>query len=190
MKTKLITGLVLSLLTLPLAAQDFVVTPASAEIEWRGEKVTGEHNGNIKLKSGEFEIKNNKIASGTFVIDMASMTNLDIKDEGMRNKLMGHLKSDDFFGVETYPTSKLVVTKSTAFQGGVAEVTGKLTIKENTHPITFKVIKDGDKFNAALTIDRTLYDVRYGSGKFFENLGDKTIYDDFDLKINFTATQQ
>ncbi len=190
MKTKVFLGLVLSVMVLPLSAQNYVVTPASANIEWHGEKVTGEHNGNIELKSGEFKVKNNKIASGTFIIDMASMTNIDIKDEGMRNKLMGHLKSDDFFGVETYPTSKLVVTKSTAFVDGVAEVTGNLTIKKNTHPVTFKVTKNGDKFTTSLVIDRTLYDVRYGSGKFFENLGDKTIYDDFDLKINFTATQQ
>lgn len=190
MKTIAFLGLALSMMVLPVAAQNYTLNPSETNIEWKGEKVTGEHNGNIALKSGEFAIKNNKITSGTFVIDMASMTNLDIEDEGMRNKLMGHLKSDDFFGVETYPTAKLVVTKSTGFKNGEAEVTGDLTIKSNTHPITFKVKKEGNSFNANLTIDRTLYNVRYGSGKFFENLGDKTIYDDFTLKIDFTALAQ
>lgn len=190
MKKNAILGFVLSVIILPVAAQNFSINSSESTIEWNGEKVTGEHNGNIQLKSGEFEIKKNKLASGTFVMDMASMTNLDIDDEGTRNKLMGHLKSDDFFGVEKFPTATLEITKSSAFKKGEAEVTGKLTIKENTHPITFIVKRNGSKLSTNLTIDRTLYNVRYGSGKFFENLGDKTIYDEFTLKVNISATEK
>lgn len=190
MKKNVILGFVLSVTILPVSAQNFSIDSSESIIEWNGEKVTGEHNGNIKLKSGEFEIKKNKIVSGTFVMDMASMTNLDIEDAGMRGKLMGHLKSDDFFGVEKYPTAILEVTKSSTFKNGEAEVTAKLTIKANTHPITFKLKRDEDDLSTTLTVDRTLYDVRYGSGKFFENLGDKTIYDEFTLKVNLVAVSK
>lgn len=190
MKKNAILGFVLSAIILPVTAQNFSVNKTESTIEWNGEKVTGEHNGNILLKSGEFEIKNNKLTSGTFVMDMSSMTNLDIDDEGTRNKLMGHLKSDDFFGVEKYPTATLEIIESSVFQNGEAEVTGNLTIKANTHPITFKIMRDGNKFSTTLTVDRTLYDVRYGSGKFFENLGDKTIYDEFSLMIELSTIEK
>ncbi len=150
---------------------------------WLGEKVTGEHHGTIKLKSGWLNWQDNKVVSGEFLIDMASL-----KDAESSEKLEGHLKSDDFFGVTKFPTAKLVITGSTPFEKGSGVVKGTLTIKDMTNPIEFKSTMqkkdDGVWFYANIIIDRTKYNVRYGSGSFFDNLGDKTIFDDFKLKVN------
>lgn len=150
---------------------------------WLGEKVTGQHTGTIKLQNGWLSLKDNKIVSGEFIIDMST-----IKDSEGNEKLEGHLKSDDFFGTEKFPTSKLVITGSDAFDKGTAIVRGNLTIKGITNPIEFKAATqkkdEGTWFYANIVINRTLFNVRYGSGTFFDNLGDKTIYDEFKLKVN------
>jgi len=150
---------------------------------WLGEKVTGQHTGTINLQSGWLTWQDNKITSGEFDINMASL-----KDTENNKMLIGHLKSDDFFGVVKYPLAKLVITGSTPFDKGSGIVTGILTIKDITNPIEFKATTqkkdDGTWFFANITIDRTKYNIRYGSGSFFDNLGDKTIYDDFSLKGN------
>ena len=150
---------------------------------WLGEKVTGQHTGTINLQSGWLTWQDNKITSGEFDIDMASL-----KDTENNKMLIGHLKSDDFFGVVKYPLAKLVITGSTPFDKGSGMVTGTLTIKDIPNPIEFKATTqkkdDGTWFFANITIDRTKYNIRYGSGSFFDNLGDKTIYDDFNLKGN------
>lgn len=152
-------------------------------IKWNGKKIGGEHHGYIQLKNGTLEIKNNKIAKGKFIVDMTTITNEDIDNENFKKKLIDHLKSDDFFGVEKYPESTFVVTKSTEFSGGKATVTGKLTIKENTEEITFDVKKNGHVYTATLKIDRSKFDVRYGSKSFFDDLGDKAIDDIFILDV-------
>ena len=150
---------------------------------WLGEKVTGQHTGTIKLQSGWLNWQNNKIASGEFDINMASL-----KETENNAMLLGHLKSDDFFGVSKFPLAKLVITGSTPFDKGSGTVSGTLTIKDITNPIEFKATMqkkdEGTWFFANITIDRTKYNIRYGSGSFFDNLGDKTIYDEFKLKAN------
>jgi polyisoprenoid-binding protein YceI len=150
---------------------------------WLGENVTGQHTGTIRLKSGWLTLLDNKITSGEFNIDMASLT-----DSEHSKMLEGHLKSDDFFGVVKYPVAKLVLTGSTPFDKGSGTVTGTLTIKDITNPIEFKATlqkkDEGNWLFANITVDRTKYNIRYGSGSFFDNLGDKTIYDDFKVKVN------
>lgn len=150
---------------------------------WLGEKVTGQHTGTIKLQSGWLTWQDNKIVSGEFNIDMNSL-----KESENNKMLMGHLRSDDFFGVARFPLAKLVITGSTPFDKGSATVTGTLTIKDISNPIEFKATSqkkdDGTWFYANITVDRTKYNIRYGSGSFFDNLGDKTIYDEFKLKVN------
>ena len=165
------------------AQSKLVADTAQTKLLWLGEKVTGEHSGTIKLQSGWISLQDNKVASGEFDIDMAS-----IKDTENNARLMGHLKSDDFFGVEKFPVAKLVITGSTPFDKGSGTISGNLTIKDVTNPIEFKAAMqkkdDGTWFFANLSIDRTKYNIRYGSGSFFDNLGDKTIYDEFKLKVN------
>lgn len=168
-------------------AQTVKVDAAESSITWLGKKVTGEHTGTIDLKSGELKLDGGAIAGGQFVVDMTSIKNTDLTDAEWNGKLVGHLKSDDFFGVETYPEAKLVITKKAAFSGDKATVTGDLTIKGATHPVTFDVTKDGKTYTAEITVDRSKYDVRYGSKSFFDNLGDKVIYDEFYLTVKLVV---
>jgi polyisoprenoid-binding protein YceI len=156
---------------------------SKTKILWLGEKVTGEHHGTINLNSGWITWLDNRIVSGEFEIDMTSL-----KVSENNEKLEGHLKSDDFFGVAKFPTSKLVVTGSTPFDRGTGVVTGTLTIKGITNPVEFKASSqkkdDGLWFYGNIIIDRTKYNIRYGSGSYFDNLGDKTIFDEFSLKVS------
>lgn len=150
---------------------------------WTGEKVTGQHTGTINLKSGWLNWQDNKIVSGEFIIDMKS-----IKDTEKNKTLEAHLKSVEFFGIEKFPVAKLVLSGSTAFDKGMATVSGTLIIKEISNPVEFKAVMqkkdEGVWFFAYIDVDRTKYNIRYGSGTFFDNLGDKTIYDNFKLKVN------
>lgn len=173
--------------TISVSAQDYTVDVNKSQVKWLGTKVTGKHNGTISVKSGEMSLKNDKISSGTFVIDMNSIVNEDLTDAGYNQKLVGHLKSDDFFGVATYPEAKLVVTKATAFKNNQADVRGDLTIKNKTNSILFTVTKNGDKYLAKITVDRSKFDVKYGSNSFFDNLGDKAISDEFNLDIELVV---
>ena len=117
-----------------------------------------------------------KLTGGEFEVDMTSLISTDLEGE-YKGKLEGHLKSDDFFGVENHPSSTLVFTNS-------YEVKGDLTIKGITKPVTFDVSVYGSKATATLKVDRAQYNVKYGSGSFFDDLGDKTIYDEFDLVVD------
>ncbi|MGB5321497.1 YceI family protein [Lutimonas sp.] len=152
----------------------------TSSVTWKGYKVTGSHTGSIALKEGSLEFKDEKLVGGEFTIDMTSVENTDMEGE-YKAKLEGHLKSDDFFGVENYPTAKLVFNKVKSTGKNSYEVTGDLTIKGKTNPVTFDISIYGNKATANLKIDRTKFDVRYGSTSFFDNLQDKAIYDEFDL---------
>ena len=157
-------------------------------ITWVGKKVTGKHDGTIKLKEANLEMEDGMLSGGSFVIDMTSMENNDMAGKDGAVKLMGHLKSADFFNVEEHPTATLVIT-DVVHRGteGSYKVIGDLTIKGITKPIKFntQISEEGGMkvATADITVDRSEYDVRYGSGSFFDNLGDKTIYDEFDLQV-------
>ncbi len=152
----------------------------TSSVTWKGYKVTGSHMGNIALKAGSLEFKDGKLVGGEFTIDMTTVENTDMEGE-YKAKLEGHLKSDDFFGVATYPTAKLVFNKVKSTGKNSYKVTGDLTIKNKTNPVTFDMSVYGNKATANLKIDRTKFDVRYGSTSFFDDLQDKAIYDEFDL---------
>lgn len=161
-------------------------------ITWKGYKVTGQHHGKVKLKSGTLEYDNGKLVGGNFEINMTTITNEDLQGGGA-DRLVGHLKSEDFFGVEKYPTAKFVITKIAEAKAGEYRVKGDLTIKSTTKPVSFNALvseKEGKQVaTATIKIDRSEYDIRYGSGSFFENLGDKTIYDEFDLEVMLVANK-
>ncbi len=165
-----------------LAQKKEVNTKASV-VNWTGKKIGGSHNGEIKVKSAYLEFSGSQISGGKIVMDMNSITNSDLEDEGYNQKLVGHLKSDDFFGVEKFPTSSFVITKASKFKDGKATVTGELTIKGKTEEISFYVLKSGDALTAKVEVDRSKFNVRYGSDSFFDNLGDKAIDDIFILDI-------
>ena len=167
-------------------AQKAEVDIQKSSIEWIGKKLGSQHNGNILLKSGYLELTAGEIVGGKFIADMTSISNNDLKGDS-KQRLEGHLKSDDFFGVQTYPSAEFVVTKSSKFTDGSATLTGNLTIKGNTESISFEAKRTGNNFEATLEIDRSKFDVRYGSDSFFDNLGDKAIKDMFTLHIKLVT---
>jgi polyisoprenoid-binding protein YceI len=165
---------------------------------WTGKKVTGQHNGNVQFKDGTVLVRGNQIVGGMFTVDMNTLKIEDIKDAETNGKLLGHLRSDDFFSIEKNPTSTFKITKVASMKadatGNNATITGDLTIKGITKPVSFPA-KVGVKAGLAsasgtATIDRTKFDIRYGSKSFFEGIGDKAIMDDFTLSFNVIAKQE
>ncbi|MEL6832816.1 MAG: YceI family protein [Bacteroidota bacterium] len=163
------------------------VDTSDSVISWKGYKVLGSHEGTLNLTNGDLQMQDGALVGGSFVIDMGSINCTDLDGEAKGN-LEGHLKSADFFGVEKHPTATFditnVVSRGTA---GSYKITGDLTIKETTKAVRFNVQISEENGQQVATgevqIDRSDFDVRYGSGSFFDNLGDKTIYDEFDLGI-------
>ncbi|MCF7560939.1 YceI family protein [Sabulilitoribacter multivorans] len=156
------------------------VKTESSKVVWKGYKVTGSHEGTIAIKSGALVFEEETLKGGEFVIDMTTINSTDLQGE-YKGKLDGHLKSDDFFGVEAHPTATLVFKDVQATGKNSYTVTGDLTIKGKTNPVTFSISIYGSKATATLKVDRSKYDVRYGSTSFFDGLKDKAIYDEFDL---------
>lgn len=167
----------------PIEDEKKEVNAETSKVTWKAYKVTGSHTGTVALQSGTLMFDGDKLTGGEFTVDMTTINTTDLEG-GMKGKLDGHLKSADFFGVEKYTTSKLVFTAVEPMGKNSYKVTGELTIKATTKPITFDVSVYGSKATATLKVDRAEYDVRYGSGSFFDNLGDKTIYDEFDLVVD------
>ncbi|KQN28595.1 MULTISPECIES: YceI family protein [unclassified Pedobacter] len=171
----------------PVKPVAYTVDPAKSTITWIGKKVTGSHNGTIALQSGTLNVDGKKVTGGTFTIDMNS-----IKDADGSAKLEGHLKADDFFGTAKFPTSTFVITK-VAGSGASLTVTGNLTIKGITKPVSFPatVAVNADGTVSALAgkilVDRTKYDIRYGSKSFFDSIGDKAIDDNFEIGVKLVA---
>lgn len=180
---KTIALALVTLVTVSVSAQTTKkVNVQKSKVEWLGKKVTGKHNGTIDLKEGALVFKKKKLVGGTFVVDMTSINTTDLTGD-YKGKLDGHLKSDDFFGVEAFPKATLVFKLLSDKGNGTYTIVGDLTIKGKTNPITFDMTVNGNTATSKLMIDRAKYDIRYGSGSFFDNLGDKTIYDEFELDV-------
>ncbi len=160
------------------------VDAQNSSVKWTGKKVTGQHEGLVKIQSGQLNIEEDVIKGGSFVMDMTTISCTDIKTQSSNQSLVGHLKSDDFFGVNKYPTAKLVILEPANFVDNNAKVNAKVTIKNKSQTISFDVKKSNGGYEAEIVIDRSKFDVRYGSGSFFDNLGDNMIYDDFTLNVN------
>ena len=173
--------------------ETLTIKPAASTIQWHAEKITGSHEGTVTLKSGNIVIERNAVVGGHFIIGMSTIKVTDISGNGAA-KLEGHLNSADFFNTKEFSSAefkieKVVNKKTEEFN---SEVSGTLTIKGISHPITFPAkveVMDG-KFAAygEMKIDRTKYDVKYGSANFFDNIGDKAIYDEFTLKVSIGAS--
>jgi polyisoprenoid-binding protein YceI len=186
----------LGLVSQSLAAVPAKVDTEKSKITWIGSKIGSSHNGSMALKEGTLEFDGDKLVGGTMAIDMTSIKVLDSADKPeSQAKLAGHLKSDDFFAVDKHPEAKLVIKSVTPLAKREGRfnhtVVGDLTIKGKTHPVTIQadLMTHGVMFHGSgkAIVDRTLYDVRYGSGKFFENLGDKVIHDNFEVGFEVFA---
>jgi len=169
----------------------FKVNVKKSNLKWLATKVTGKHDGTLKLAGGSLESNGKIVTGGSFDIDMNSLVCTDITDKETNGKFLGHLRSEDFFSIEKHKTAHFEIQKVTPKTGNEYDVTGKLTIKGITNEITFPATiittAKGVKASAKITVDRTRYDIKYGSGKFFEGLGDKAIYDDFIIDLNLEA---
>ncbi len=164
-------------------AQSTKVNTKTSTVAWLGKKIGGQHEGFIQIKSGELNFTDGNISTGNFTLDMGSITCTDLKDETYNDKLIGHLKSDDFFSVDKFQTASLNIIAATKFTNERATVTGEISIKGHTETVKFDVVKKGNVYTAQLNLDRSSFDVRYGSNSFFDNLGDKAIDDVFTLDI-------
>ena len=168
------------------ASTKYMANATESVIEWTGYKPTGKHNGTIKVETGVFTVNNGELESGSFIIDMNSL-----KDTDGSAKLEGHLKSADFFDVEKYASAAFEVTGFDMVDGK-SMLSGNLTLKDVKNNVTFPVSTsvDGDMFTLTsemFTIDRSKWNVQYGSKSFFDDLGDKFINDDIELKVTVKA---
>ena len=183
---RLILSISLLLLTLGFTqAQSLTADTAQSNIRWYGEELTGKtHFGDLKFKSGQIEVQDGVITSGTFVVDMSSLSVEDLSGGG-KARLEGHLKSDDFFSVDKHSQATLKITQKAKVEGDVQNLNGELTIKDIQHPIDFTMTLGANNSAVAqLTFDRSKYNVRFRSGSFFENLGDKLILDDIKMEVS------
>lgn len=169
----------------------YEVNTKESKVHWTGKKVTGEHTGYISIGNGTVMVEGEKVVGGEVNIDLNSMVCTDLTNEGMNQKLIGHLKSDDFFSVEKYPVANFSITSMKQKENGEYQVEGNLTMKGATHKISFpaKAMYENGKVKAEGTavIDRTKWDIRYGSGKFFQGLGDSMIDDNFEITFEILA---
>ncbi|MBR9846161.1 MAG: YceI family protein [Algicola sp.] len=179
-------------------SEKFTVNVAESSIEWKGFKPTGTHNGTINLDSGVFKTNGGKLQSGTFIIDMNSITVLDLEAGDGKEDLEAHLKGtveekeNHFFDVTKFPSAAFEITSTESLAAGKTRLSGNLTIKGQKHNISFPVTisNNGDEMTItsdSFTIDRTKWNVNYGSKSVFDNLGDKFINDDIELKVNIKA---
>jgi polyisoprenoid-binding protein YceI len=177
-------ALVVALGTLTATAQTTKkVDVSKSNIAWVGKKVTGQHEGTIALKDGALVFKGKKLAGGNFTVDMTSINVTDMEAGRGKEKLEGHLKNDDFFGSDKFATSKLVFKTIAAKGKDTYTVTADLTIKGITNPITFDMVVAKNAATTKLMVDRTKYDIKYASKSFFDSIGDKAIYDEFELNV-------
>ena len=153
-----------------------------SNVSWVGSKVTGSHEGTVELKTGYLNFENNALIGGEFVIDMASIVCTDLSGKG-KASIEGHLKSDDFFNVDKFPTATLTILNTGKKDLNTYNVSANITIKGITQEITFEAVVEGKTATAKLVIDRTEFGIIYKSGNFFEELADKAIYDDFEMNI-------
>jgi polyisoprenoid-binding protein YceI len=195
MKHLLVPSLFL-LLGNSVSAQDRLTVDAEAtKMIWTATKVTGAHTGGLTVKQGTVVANGGALVSAHVVMDMTSITCTDMQGTGAE-RLVGHLKSADFFDTDQHPSASFTSTKVEPIADALPgqpnyTITGDLTIKGITHPVTFACIvwRDGKALRAAanLTFDRTKYDIKYRSGTFFPEIGDKMIHDEVSLTFDLKA---
>jgi len=192
-KISKILSLALLLITFSVSAQnEMEANSQKSTINWKGFKPTGSHYGSIKLEKGTFQVNGDQIVGGEFTIDMTSIVDLDMAADNEYNaKLVKHLKSEDFFGVEKHPTAHFKITKAEN-KGDKTLIHGDLTIKNKTNPVSFLATTDlknnilklkSDTFK----IDRSKWNIKYKSKSFFDDLADKFIYDDMEISLEIEA---
>lgn len=173
-----------------LLAADYSFSSQTSQVSWEGSKVVGgSHNGSLAIQSGFITIKDQKPVAGEVVVDMTTISNKDLTDPEWNKKLVDHLKSDDFFGVKKHPVAKVKIQRFEKSAPHRYKLYGDLTIKGITKPVELQAdfaSKDQKTSHiiAEFEFDRTDFGIRYGSQKFFDDLGDKMISDQVKVKVD------
>ncbi len=182
---------VLLMLSVIAAEEIFKIVKEDTEVKWTGRKITGSHFGTVEVEDGYLRFENGVLKGGEFKIDLDAIKVLDLVDPKDNIKLTNHLKSEDFFNVSKNRYSRFEITEVEDLGNGKFKVSGNAEIKGIVRPISFnaEIKRDADKVfgYTKIKFDRTEWDIKYGSGKFFKNLGDKLIYDDFDVEVNLVT---
>lgn len=185
--------LVYSSSSVSMKAVSYKIDQQKSKITWLAKKVSGEHTGEIKVAAGNLSFDKELLVGGNFTLDTRSITVSDLKDEETNGKLVGHLKNDDFFAVDKFPEAKFVITDVKKKSDERYDIQGNLTIKGITKsidfPATAKIEGQHIVAKAKVNVNRTHYDIKFRSNNFFENLGDKAIYDDFELDVDLVANR-
>lgn len=175
-------------------SKSYKVDTHDSKINWLAKKVTGAHNGGIAISYGEFHVQNDLVTDMGLHIDIRSITDADLTDKDSNDKLVNTLKGETFFNSDKYPDAAFVSTAVVHVSGSQYTVKGKLTIKGITNELSFRttIIMNKNKLiaHAKISVDRTKFDIKIRSKSFFENLGDKVIFDNFDLEIALSANAE
>ena len=170
----------------------YIIDAVASRAVWTGRRLTGSHEGTIQFSGGHLDVVDDVIDGGSFQFEVPSLRVTDLENPVLNEQLRTHLLSEDFFAADKYPQAAFTITSALPDNDGNYDVEGDLTMKGTTHPLRFDafVVIDGQtlRANAEIVVDRTLYDMRFRSNKFFENLGDLIIYDDFVLNVDVVAT--
>ncbi|MFP4470414.1 MAG: YceI family protein [Bacteroidales bacterium] len=185
--------------------QIYVVNTDDSHVAWEGYKPTGTHDGIVLLSNGNLNLKGDGLTGGKFTLDMNTITVEDLQDPDKNARLTGHLKSADFFEVETYPTASFKITGIRPVQendlntekekGDVVPthvISGNLIMKNISKNISFNAKVDmNDGMIKAETnqffIDRVDWNVQYGSKRIFDDLRDNFVNDEIGIKIYLVA---
>lgn len=179
---KLLSAFLIIFVSFGLNAQNKKIDTSKSSIHWVGKKITGQHDGTLDFKDGTLVFDNKKLTGGSFSVDMTTISATDVEGK-TKEKLDGHLKADDFFGVDKHPTSKLEFKKIADKGKGIYSVTADMTIKGITNPVTFDLAVKDNTATTKFNVDRTKFDIKYGSKSFFEGIGDRAIKDEFELEV-------
>jgi len=176
----------LALATLSLQAANLDLT--KSKISWMGKKevVDGKHHGNVAIKKGQLMMKDGQLSGGEVVVDMATISTTDLSGD-WKTKLETHLKGDDFFKVEKYPTTSFKANSVKSAGKKKYKVKGELTILGTKKPVELVLAEKGKAYSGKLVIDRTKWGLKYGSGSFFDNLGDKAISNEITLDFKLVT---
>lgn len=186
-KQLIIASALLSSLSAFAATEKVQIDTSSSKVVWLGKKVTGQHTGEVKLSAGQLEFDGAAFKAANFTVDMTTITCTDLTDAEYNKKLIGHLSSDDFFATDKNKTAQFVTKSVSKVKDNTYKVTGDLTIKGKTAPASFNAEVTKTGATAVVSFDRTTYDIKYNSGKFFQALGDKMIEDSVQLTVNLTV---
>lgn len=179
---KLLSVLLILFVSFGLNAQNKKIDISKSSIHWVGKKITGQHDGTLDFKEGTLVFDGNKLIGGSFTVDMTTINATDVEGKS-KEKLDGHLKAEDFFDVDKHPTAKLEFKKIADKGKGVYTVTADMTIKGITNPVTFDITVKDNTATTKFNVDRTKYDIKYGSKSFFEGIGDRAINDELELEV-------